>query len=173
MTRARIVAYALMGAASLAACHGTPAPETSAAPAPSPAPSPAAAASGPEVPPPAAPAPGAAAAAVPAGGLNDMLTSQLGLTPEQAKGGVGSILSYAQGKLPAADFDKVAAAIPGGADAAKAAGPISDQTGLTSAFSKLGISPEQANQLIPAVTQYVSKVAGPQVGQLLGGVFPH
>jgi Protein of unknown function VcgC/VcgE (DUF2780) len=102
-----------------------------------------------------------------------MLSSQLGLTPEQANGGVGSILSYAQGKLPAADFDKVAAAIPGGADLAKAAGPIPDQAGLTSSFSKLGISPEIANQLVPSVTQYVSKVAGPQVGQLLSGVFPH
>lgn len=163
MTRAAIVAYALIGAASLAACHKSAPPETSAAPAPTAAPAPA-----PEVPP--APSP---AAAAPSASLTDMLGSQLGLSPSQANGGVGSILSYAQGKLPAADFDKVAATIPGGADLAKAAGPISDPAGLTSAFSKLGISPEAANQLIPTVTQYVSKVGGPQVGQLLGGLFPH
>ena len=160
MTRAAIAAYALIGAASLAACHKSAPPETSAAPAPTAAPAPA-----PEAPPPAAPSPAAS--------LTDMLGSQLGLSPSQANGGVGSILSYAQGKLPPADFDKVAATIPGGKDLATAAGPIADQSGLTSAFSKLGISPEQANQLIPAVTQYVSKVGGPQVGQLLGGLFPH
>ena len=160
MTRAAIVAYALIGAASLAACHKSAPPETSAAPAPTAAPAPA-----PEAPPPAAPSPAAS--------LTDMLGSQLGLSPSQANGAVGSTLSYAQGKLPPADFDKVAATIPGGADLAKAAGPISDPTGLNSAFSKLGIPPDVANQVVPAVTQYVSKVGGPQVGQLLSGLFPH
>ena len=163
MTRAAIVAYALIGAASLAACHKSAPPETSAAPAPS-----AAAAPKPEVPP--APSP---AAAAPSANLSDMLGSQLGLSPSQANGAVGSTLSYAQGKLSPADFDKVASTIPGGADLAKAAGPISDPAGLSSAFSKLGIPPDVANQVVPAVTQYVSKVGGPQVGQLLSGLFPH
>ena len=163
MTRGAIVAYGLIGAASLAACHKSAPPETSAAPAPTAAPAPK-----PEAPP--APSP---AAAAPSASLIDQLGSQYGLSPSQSLGGVGSILSYAQGKLPPADFDKVAATIPGGAEAAKAAGPISDQTGLTAAFTKLGITPEVANQLIPTVTQYVSKVGGPQVGQLLGGLFPH
>jgi hypothetical protein len=87
-----------------------------------------------------------------------MLGSQLGLSPSQANGGVGSILSYAQGKLPPADFDKVAATIR--VEKILPPPPARSQINLdfTSAFSKLGISPEQANQLIPAVTQYVSKV---------------
>ena len=158
MTRAAIVAYALIGAASLAACHKSAPPETSAAPAPTAAPAPA-----PEAPPPAAPSPAAS--------LTDMLGSQLGLSPSQANGGVGSILSYAQGKLPPADFDKVAATIPGGADLAKAAGPISDKPALNAAFNKYGITPYLAQKLIPTVTQYVGQVGGTQVGDMLGGVF--
>jgi hypothetical protein len=114
----------------------------------------------------------------PPGSVTDILSSKLGLTPEQAAGGVGAILAYAQGKLPAADYDKVASAIPGAADNVKAAqdagavtGPISDPAGLTAAFTKLGIPPEAAQQLIPTVTEYVSKVGGPEVGQLLAGIF--
>src|SRR6478672_1509811 len=121
MTRTAMVASALIGAASLAACHKSPPPETSAAPAPTAAP---------EAPP--APSPAATEAGSRQGGpeasasLTQMLTTQTGITPEQANGAVGAILSFAQSKLPPADFEKVAATIPGGADLAKAAGPIGD-----------------------------------------------
>ena len=156
---------AILGAAVLAACSKSAPPESS--------PKPAAAV------PPAAAAPTVAQAGMePPSNLTEMLGSKLGLTSTQAAGGVGSILSYAQGKLPAADFSKVSAAIPGAASYQKAAvdagavsGPISDPSALTSAFSKLGITPEVAQQLIPAVTEYASKVGGPEVGQLLAGLF--
>jgi Protein of unknown function VcgC/VcgE (DUF2780) len=127
---------------------------------------------------------GAAAAAapdvgaVPAGSLTDMLSTQLGLSPDQSKAGVGAILAYAEGALPSSDFQKVSAAIPGAGDniqAAKASGgvtgPITDTAGLNAAFGKLGISPEIANQLVPAVTDYVGKVAGPDTANLLKGLF--
>ena len=171
MTRARIVVYALMGAASLAACHKSPPPETSAAPAPSAAP-----AAAPEAPPPPSPAPTTVSGSRQGGpgasaSLNQTLTSQLGITSEQADGAIGSILSFAQGKLPPADFANVAATIPGGADLAKAAGPISDKPALNAAFNKYGLTPYLIQKLIPTVTQYVSQVGGTQVGQMLGGVF--
>jgi hypothetical protein len=95
----------------------------------------------------------------------------LGITSEQADGAIGSILSFAQGKLPPADFANVAATIPGGADLAKAAGPIPDKAGLTAAFNKSGISPYLAQKLVPTVTQYVGQVGGPQVERLLRDVF--
>lgn len=162
---------AILGAAVLAACSKSAPPESS--PKPAAAAPPAAA-----VVPPATAAPTAQAGMEPPSNLTETLGSKLGLTSTQAAGGVGSILSYAQGKLPAADFSKVSAAIPGAASYQKAAvdagavsGPISDPSALTSAFSKLGISPEVAQQLIPAVTEYASKVGGPEVGQLLAGLF--
>jgi hypothetical protein len=170
VTRTAIVAYALIGAASLAACHKSPPPETSAAPAPSAAP-----AAAPEAPP-APPAPANTEAGSRQGGpessasLTQMLTTQTGITPEQANGAVGAILSFAQSKLPPADFEKVAATIPGGADLAKAAGPIGDKKGLIEAFNKQGISPYLRNQVIPTVNQYVAQVGGPQTGQLLTNV---
>jgi len=112
--------------------------------------------------------------------LTDQLSSNLGLTPAQASAGVGTVLAYAKGKLPADQFDKLSSSIPGSADllqSAKDAGavsdaaPISDAAGLSSSLSKLGISPEVQQQLIPQVSDYVSKVAGPEVGGAFKSLF--
>jgi hypothetical protein len=107
-----------------------------------------------------------------------MLGSKLGLSPDQSKAGVGAILAYAEGALPSTDFQKISAAIPGAGDNIQAAkdaggvtGPITDEAGLNAAFGKLGISPETASQLIPTVTDYVGKVAGPDTANLLKGLF--
>lgn len=104
------------------------------------------------------------------------LTSSLGITQNQAEGGVGSMLKLAQEKLAAGDFDKIAAAIPGAQkylDKARSlgafAGSIGDMAGLTSAFGKLGISPATAAKFVPTVTDFVSKTGGADVGNLLMG----
>lgn len=121
-----------------------------------------------------------AAAASAAGGsgnaLLGMLTSSLGVTQNQAEGGVGSILKLAQEKLVAGDFDKIAAVIPGSQkylDTAKAlgafSGNIGNLAGLTSAFGKLGISPATASKFVPAVTDFVGRAGGSDVGALLKG----
>jgi hypothetical protein len=165
--RNALIAYSLACALILVGCSKSSS-DTGAAPAPSDSV--------------AAGAAGAAAAAAPdaasAGSLTDMLGSKLGLSPDQAKGGVGAILAYAEGALPSTDFQKVSAAIPGAGDNIQAAkesgavtGPITDTAGLNAAFGKLGISPEIANQLVPAVTDYVGKVAGPDTANLLKGLF--
>jgi len=115
---------------------------------------------------------------MPAADLGATLSSKFGLTASQASGAVGSILSYAQGKLPAADFSKVAATIPSSSadmkaakDAGAVSGPIADPAGVTAALGKLGISPAIASQVIPVVTEYIGKVGGPQVGALMSKLF--
>jgi hypothetical protein len=45
-------------------------------------------------------------------GIVSKLTKNLGVTPEQAAGGAGAIFGFAKNALPAADFTKVAAAVP-------------------------------------------------------------
>lgn len=170
-----LIAYSMITAAAVWGCSKST-PDTGAAPTPGDA----AEAAG-EAPDAAAAAPDAAAGAADAatGSLTDMLGTQLGLSPEQASAGVGAILAYAEGALPASDFQKVSAAIPGAGDNIQAAkslggvtGPITDVTGLNTALGKLGISPEIANQMVPVVTDYVGKVAGPETANLLKGLFP-
>src|SRR5688572_4169465 len=80
--------------------------------------------------------------------LMGMLTQQLGVTENQAKGGVGSILTLAQEKLAKGDFDKVAAVIPGASKYVEAAkqfgavtGPLKDLAGLEGSLGKLGMTP--------------------------------
>jgi hypothetical protein len=104
------------------------------------------------------------------------LTSSLGLTQNQAAGGVGSVLTLAQEKLAAGDFDQVAAVIPGASkylDMAKSlgavTGPLGNVAGLNSALGRLGVTPEKAAKLVPAVGDFVSK-ASPTAGSLLSSV---
>jgi len=176
--RGILLTYPFLAAAALAACNKSSPPETGAAPAPSAERAESTATAVPGV----ASADSAAAqaaTAVPTGNLTDMLSTQLGLTSDQAKAGVGSILAYAEGKLPAADYQKVASSLPSAAadvqaakDAGAITGPVSDEAGLNAAFTKLGISPEVASKFVPTVTGYLSKVGGPEVGKLMQGLFP-
>ena len=114
------------------------------------------------------------------GGSNPLmgtLMSSLGVTQQQAEGGVGSILKLANENLVKGDFDQIAALIPGASkymDTAKKlgayAGPIGDLAGLTSSLGKLGISPQTAAQFIPAVTDFVGKAGGRELGGKLASV---
>jgi hypothetical protein len=108
------------------------------------------------------------------GSLTGLLTRQLGVSQNQAEGGVGSMLKLAQEKLSAGDFDMVAKAVPGAQkylDKAKSlgaySGAVNNAAGLNGALSKLGIPPETAAKFVPAVTQYVGKAGGSKVGNLL------
>lgn len=108
--------------------------------------------------------------------LTGMLTSSLGVTADQAKGGVGSILTLAQEKLIKGDFDQVAKVIPGASkymEQAKAlgavTGPLKDLNGLKGALGKLAMQPATVDKFIPAVSNFVSK-ASPTAGGLLASV---
>ena len=105
--------------------------------------------------------------------LSSLLTKQLGVSDQQASGGVGSMLQLAKEKLSAGDFDSVAKAIPGSQkylDSAKqllGGSKVGDASGLQSAFSKLGMSPDMVNKFKPIVTNYAGELGGPQVKSLL------
>ena len=44
--------------------------------------------------------------------LVGMLTSQLGVSEQQAAGGAGSLFNFAEGQMGSADFDAVSSALP-------------------------------------------------------------
>lgn len=110
--------------------------------------------------------------------LTGLLRSQLGVTENQAAGGVGSMLILAQEKLIKGDFDKIAQAVPGASrymEQAKSlgavTGPIKDMKGLQAALGKLAMSPDMQKKFVPAVTNYIGKVGGESAQKLLAGVF--
>jgi hypothetical protein len=99
--------------------------------------------------------------------LTQLVTGQLGVTANQANGGVGSILSFAKEKLPSMDFNTLAKFVPGTDGFLKAAkdlgavtGPIGDQAGLTSAFSRLGMGSEMVPKFSQTMSDFVGKAAG-------------
>lgn len=109
--------------------------------------------------------------------LMKLLTSQLDVTEAQATGGVGSYLTLAQEKLPKGDFDKIASYIPGASkymESAKSlgavSGPLKNLAGLNAALGKLGMKPETVSKFAPTVTDYIGKVGGDSVKQMLVGV---
>jgi len=103
------------------------------------------------------------------------LTSSLGLNASQAIGGAGALLGLAQKNLAGADWSKIAGAIPGVSSLiseAKTMGGISkftDLAALAPAFTKMKLNGDQVKALTPALTDYVSKAAGPEVGNMLAG----
>ena len=104
------------------------------------------------------------------------LKSALGVTDNQAQGGLGSLLTLAQEHLAKGDFDKIAQVVPGSQkylDAAKklgaVTGPVKNSAGLNSAYSRLGIAPETAAKFTPTVLDTVGKVGGDSVKNLLAG----
>lgn len=114
------------------------------------------------------------------GGKSDIagvLGSKLGLSGDQAEGGLGSVLTLAKEKLAAGDFDRITKVIPGAGkylEKAKSAGAVQGEvgnmSGLNDALGRLGMNAEQTSKFPPAVTEQVGKLGGADLGKLLGGV---
>ena len=123
-------------------------------------------------------------------GLVGLLTSQLGVSEQQASGGAGSLLDFAKGQMSAADFDVVTQALPdvgtlvgsapsGGSSMlgssssllSGASGGLEGAAGVAGAFSELGMSPEMVNQFVPVILDYAKSAGNEQVMQLLQGAF--
>jgi len=122
--------------------------------------------------------------------LVNLLMQKLGVTETQAQGGAGALFSMAKQKLSPQDFSQVAATVPEMDTllqaAPKTSGSLSDMvgqgssllgggakeqldgaTGLASAFSQLGLSPDMVNKYMPVVLDYVQSKGGETVKNLL------
>lgn len=102
----------------------------------------------------------------------------LGLTETQAAGGLGSVMSLASSKLPAADYASLGKVLPNAdkyVQVAKSAGvltdPITDVGRLNSAMGKLGITPDKSSRMLGQVRDYVGKVGGDSAKNMLTSVW--
>jgi hypothetical protein len=119
------------------------------------------------------------------------LAGRAGVTPEQAKLGLGIILGLAKAKLPAETFAKVQAAIPGADDMIAAAQPeqgassggllgsLADLAGKVlgggggaALLERLGLSPEQAEKFLPVALNLLKGKLPDDVMKQLGGLLP-
>lgn len=123
--------------------------------------------------------------------LLSSLTSQLGVTEEQAMGGAGAIFDYAKDNLSAEDFAKIASGIPGmdgllsaapaggsgsmlgqaGSMLGGSAGSMGGLASLAGAFESLGLSADTVSQFLPLVYDFVGESSGSDALGLLKGLF--
>ncbi len=129
--------------------------------------------------------------------LVGMLTSQLGVSQQQASGGAGSLLSFAKDQMSAGDFDVVSSELPdvdsligaapdtgssalgslgslgalssGSSLLGGSSGGLGDMAGVASTFSDLGLSPDMVTQFVPVILEYAQTTGSEQAMQLLQG----
>ncbi len=119
--------------------------------------------------------------------LIKILTDQLGINDNQAKGGAGLIFSLVKDKLDSGDFSKIASAIPGVNDLIKSApesgglmgaigglassfgggSSLGNLAGLADGFSKLGLDSGMIGKFIPIIMSFVESKGGASVKALL------
>jgi len=109
--------------------------------------------------------------------LMKLVTSQLGVTQNQAMGGVGSELTLAKEKLPSGDFNALAKAVPGSDSYMKAAkdlgavtGPVGDKAGLQAAFQRLGMESGMVDKFADLLSDFAGKMGGEPVKNALAAV---
>lgn len=120
--------------------------------------------------------------------LVSLLTSELGVTKDQAQGGAGAIFDFAKGKLSADDFSKIADAVPNMDSLLKAApaagGGLTKKLGsltgggsslgglasLAGSFSKLGLNADMVSKFVPQILSFVESSGGQGVMKVLQGI---
>ncbi len=126
--------------------------------------------------------------------LVQMLTNNLGVSEEQAKGGAGMLFNMAKEQLGTGDFQQIADTVPGIGDLLNAAptasgggdsggvmgmlGGIASSLGgnagglgwlatLAGGFSQLGLDTDMIGKFVPTVLEYVQSQGGDGVKALL------
>jgi hypothetical protein len=120
------------------------------------------------------------------------LAAKSGISTEQAKKGLGAVLSYVKESLPEDAFAKVSAAVPGSDQIMAAAGPQEESSGgvigaiknaagklfgggggaLLSRLSALGLSAEQVQSFLPRVMEFFKSKLPDAVVKQIGGLLP-
>ena len=133
-----------------------------------------------------APKPPIAAQAAAATGNPELvahMAKELSMTEAQAEGAAGAAFALAKKRLKAEDFGKVATAVPG-IDGLLKAAPLPDPksaaldiasqgagvASLASSLGKLGLKPEVALKLMPAISGYLKGKGAGEAAQLMGGL---
>ena len=114
--------------------------------------------------------------------LIKLLSNDLGISTDQAKGGTGALFNYAKESLSDEEFGQVSNAVPdmnGYLDAIPALGGSSTgmlgkatqalvgMPAVTAAFEKLGLSQDMVGLFTPLLVNYVDKKGGEAVSGLL------
>jgi hypothetical protein len=128
-----------------------------------------------------------ASTAISANELIQSLTSQLGITTEQATGGAGALFNMAKSQLTSDEFSQIAAAVPDINTLIAAAPAITESTSgavssmlgsesglanlasLATSFSQLGLTSDMIAQFTPIVFDYLQQAGGNNLMEMMKG----
>ena len=122
------------------------------------------------------------------------MASRSGISADQVKQGMGVLLSFLKGHLPAESFSKVSAAVPG-ADSMMAAAPMDEApssgvvgalasavgklfggdggaAALAAKLSHLGLSADQLQKFLPGVLDFLKSKLPADVMKQIGALMP-
>lgn len=130
-------------------------------------------------------------------GLVDILVQQLGISPQQATGGAGSIFALAKQVMGPNSFGQISQAVPGMSQLLSAApasslsssgsggllgnaasmlgsgNSLGNMATLASSFQSLGLGSGMVGKFIPVILQYVQNQGGSaSMGLLKGALMP-
>ena len=114
--------------------------------------------------------------------LIELLTSEMGISNEQAEGGAGSLFNFAQEGMSGSDFGDLSNAVPGmdnllgavpslGGKSSlmgQAATMVTGMPAVVKAFDKLGLSEGQVAIMTPLLVGYVEKKGGEKLAKIFG-----
>ena len=102
------------------------------------------------------------------------LAEQVGVTADQAVGGLGAVLHMAKNRVSAEDFSKLTAGVPSADQFMQAAdkmgingGDIRDMIQLKDAYTKLGMSEAAVSAFSPAAVNYIRSAGGETAAAVL------
>lgn len=123
--------------------------------------------------------------------LLQMLTSQLGITEEQARGGAGLLFNLAKEKLGSNEFNQVANAVPGVEDLISSApksrglmralggitsslgigaGQLGNLSSLAGGFKNLNLDSGMVGKFIPIILSFVQSKGGDTIKGILENI---
>ena len=108
-------------------------------------------------------------------GLLSTLTSQLGVTPQQAAGGTAALMNVAQQKMPATNYAELLKSVPGLSSLVQgneslvngAMQMMGDSDMVGKAFGALGMDSSMVGKFAPVLLDYVKQYATPENVSLL------
>jgi hypothetical protein len=121
------------------------------------------------------------------------LAAKSGITPEQARKGLGTVLSFLKESVPEKDFAQVSAAVPGSDPMMAAAGPREEPSGgvlgavkemagklfggggasaLIAKLASLGITAEQVKAFLARVMEFLKARLPDATVKQIAGLFP-
>ena len=105
------------------------------------------------------------------------LAEKVGVTADQAVGGLGAVLSLAKNKVSAEDFSKLVSGIPSAQKYMDAAGKMGVKGGdiktpvdLKEAYAKLGMNEQAASDFSAAAVNFVRSASGEAAASVLSGL---